>query len=60
MTTQRLPGITLRDVAAAPVAEVHSSHRGRYVELPATHLSNVQSAPGFTQALVQFLSHRME
>jgi HAMP domain-containing protein len=29
MTTQRLPGITLRDVAAAPVAEVHSSHRGR-------------------------------
>jgi hypothetical protein len=35
-------------------------HRGRYVELPATHLSNVQSAPGFTQALVQFLSHRME
>jgi signal transduction histidine kinase/putative methionine-R-sulfoxide reductase with GAF domain len=30
MTTQRLPGITLRDVTAAPVAaDVHSSHRGR-------------------------------
>ena len=30
MTTQRRPGITLRDVTAAPVAaDVHSSHRGR-------------------------------
>jgi 3-oxoadipate enol-lactonase len=27
----------------------------RYVELPAPHLSNIQAAPAFTQALVQFL-----
>jgi 3-oxoadipate enol-lactonase len=32
----------------------------RYVELPAAHLSNVQAAPAFTQALMQFLTGRME
>jgi 3-oxoadipate enol-lactonase len=32
----------------------------RYLELPAPHLSNVQAATAFTQALVQFLGHRME
>jgi 3-oxoadipate enol-lactonase len=32
----------------------------RYVELAAPHLSNVQAAPAFTQALVQFLTGRME
>jgi 3-oxoadipate enol-lactonase len=32
----------------------------RYVELPAAHLSNIQAAPAFTQALVQFLSGRVE
>lgn len=32
----------------------------RYVELPAAHLSNVQAASSFTQALLQFLSHRRE
>lgn len=32
----------------------------RYVELPAAHLSNVQAASAFTQALVQFLAHRTE
>lgn len=31
----------------------------RFVELPAPHLSNIQAAPGFTQALVQFLTGRM-
>jgi 3-oxoadipate enol-lactonase len=30
----------------------------RYVELPATHLSNVHAAPAFTQALLQFLTDR--
>jgi 3-oxoadipate enol-lactonase len=30
----------------------------RCVELPATHLSNIQAAPAFTQALVQFLTGR--
>ena len=28
----------------------------RYVELPAPHLSNVEAAPAFTQALLQFLT----
>jgi 3-oxoadipate enol-lactonase len=32
----------------------------RYVELPSAHLSNVQAAPAFTQALMQFLTGRME
>ena len=32
----------------------------RYVELDAPHLSNVQAASSFTQAVVQFLTHRME
>src|SRR6185437_8441225 len=32
----------------------------RYVELPAAHLSNIQAAPAFTRALVQFLTGRME
>jgi 3-oxoadipate enol-lactonase len=32
----------------------------RYVELPAAHLSNVPAAPAFTQALMQFLTGRME
>ena len=35
-------------------------HGARFVELPAAHLSNIQAAPGFTQALVQFLNNRME
>jgi 3-oxoadipate enol-lactonase len=30
----------------------------RYVELPASHLSNIQAAPAFTQALLQFLTER--
>ena len=30
----------------------------RLLELPATHLSNIQAAPAFTQALVQFLTGR--
>ncbi len=34
--------------------------KARYVELPAAHLSNIQAAPAFTQALVQFLTGRME
>ena len=34
--------------------------KARYVELPAAHLSNVQAAPAFTQALMQFLTGRME
>lgn len=29
-----------------------------YVELPATHLSNIHAAPAFTQTLVQFLTER--
>ena len=32
----------------------------RYVELPAAHLSNIQAAPAFTQAIVQFLTGRLE
>jgi 3-oxoadipate enol-lactonase len=32
----------------------------RYVELPAAHLSNVQAAPAFTQALLSFLTGRKE
>jgi 3-oxoadipate enol-lactonase len=32
----------------------------RYLELPAAHLSNIQAAVAFTQALVRFLSGRME
>jgi 3-oxoadipate enol-lactonase len=32
----------------------------RYVELPTTHLSNIQAAPAFTQALVHFLTGRKE
>ncbi len=31
-----------------------------YVELPAAHLSNVQAAPAFTQAVLQFLGSRTE
>ena len=34
--------------------------RARFVELQATHLSNVQAAPAFTQALLQFLTDRTE
>jgi 3-oxoadipate enol-lactonase len=30
----------------------------RFLELPATHLSNIQAAQAFTQALVQFLTGR--
>jgi 3-oxoadipate enol-lactonase len=33
-------------------------HNARYVELPAAHMSNVQCASAFTQAVVQFLTHR--
>ena len=32
----------------------------RHVELPAPHLSNIQAAPAFTQALLQFLSGRSD
>jgi len=39
---------------------VEHVHGARFVELPAAHLSNIQAAPGFTQALVQFLNNRME
>jgi 3-oxoadipate enol-lactonase len=35
-------------------------HGARYIELPAAHLSNIQAAPAFTQALVQFLTGRLE
>jgi 3-oxoadipate enol-lactonase len=34
--------------------------QARYVELPAAHLSNVQAAPAFTQALMHFLTGRTE
>ena len=33
--------------------------RARYIELPAAHLSNIQAAPAFTQALVQFFTGHM-
>jgi len=33
--------------------------KARYVELDAPHLSNVQAAGAFSQAVVQFLTHRM-
>ena len=52
------------DDMSTPAAEGRyvAEHIGgaRYVELPATHLSNVQSAPAFTQAVVQFLGNRIE
>ncbi len=32
----------------------------RYVELPAPHLSNVEAAPAFTQAMLQFLTEGKE
>jgi 3-oxoadipate enol-lactonase len=51
------------DVSTPPeVAHYIADHvRGsRYVELAAPHLSNVQAAPAFTQALLQFLTGRME
>ncbi len=32
----------------------------RYVELPAPHLSNVEAAPAFTQAMLQFLTESKE
>jgi 3-oxoadipate enol-lactonase len=35
-------------------------HGARYVELPAAHLSNIQAAPAFTRAVVDFLSGRLE
>jgi 3-oxoadipate enol-lactonase len=37
----------------------HIDH-ARYLELEAPHLSNVQATTAFTQAVVQFLTHRME
>jgi 3-oxoadipate enol-lactonase len=33
-------------------------HGARCLELPTTHLSNIQAAPAFTQALVEFLTGR--
>jgi 3-oxoadipate enol-lactonase len=49
---------------ATPAAEgrfiAEQIPNARYVELPAAHLSNVQAAPAFTQALMQFLTGRME
>ena len=35
-------------------------HGARYVELPAAHLSNIQAAPAFTRALMNFLAGRQE
>jgi 3-oxoadipate enol-lactonase len=32
----------------------------RYIELPAAHLSNIEATPAFTQALLEFLTRRME
>jgi len=37
---------------------VDEIRNARYVELQASHLSNIQAAPAFTQALVQFLTNR--
>ena len=37
---------------------VDEIRNARYVELPAAHLSNIQAASAFTQALVQFLAGR--
>jgi 3-oxoadipate enol-lactonase len=49
---------------ATPAAEgrfvAEQIPQARYVELPAAHLSNVQAAPAFTQALMQFLTGRTE
>ena len=49
--------VTTPDDARYIVERVHGA---RYVELPAAHLSNIQAAQGFTQALVQFLNKRKE
>ena len=52
------------DDFATPAAEgrfvADQIPQARYVELPAAHLSNVQAAPAFTQALMQFLTGRTE
>jgi 3-oxoadipate enol-lactonase len=52
------------DDLATPAAEgrfvAEQVPHARYVEVPAAHLSNVQAAPAFTQALLQFLTGRME
>jgi len=52
------------DDLATPPVDGHFAaehiHGARYVELPAAHLSNVQAAPAFTRALVNFLAGRQE
>lgn len=51
------------DVATPPAdGRFLAEHIGnsRFVELPAAHLSNIQAAPAFTQAVVQFLTARVE
>jgi 3-oxoadipate enol-lactonase len=52
------------DDLATPAAEgrfvAEQVPHAHYVEVPAAHLSNVQAAPAFTQALIQFLTGRME
>ncbi len=52
------------DDFATPAAEgrfvAEQIPQARYVELPAAHLSNVQAAPAFTQALMHFLTGRTE
>ena len=52
-----------QDLATPPADGRYVAERvpgARYVELPAAHLSNVEAAPAFTQALLQFLSARKE
>jgi 3-oxoadipate enol-lactonase len=47
------------DAATPPAAArflVDAIPGARYVELPASHLSNVEAAPAFTQALIDFLA----
>ncbi|MGE5168784.1 MAG: 3-oxoadipate enol-lactonase, partial [Rudaea sp.] len=51
----------IEDVATPPSdARFIAEHipGARYVELPAAHLSNIQSARAFTDAVVKFLSGR--
>ena len=48
-------GVTTPSDARSIVERIE---RARYVELEASHLSNVQAAPAFTQAIVQFLTNR--
>lgn len=62
----RVPTLVIagtEDLATPPADAryiVDHASDARYVELPAAHLSNIQAAPAFTQAVLQFLSGRME